>query len=73
MNKIKARNEKDWEEDVYTKSTLKWYWLAKDGTGWRYVRPVWVWLVCVCSGCGLAQLGCWRIRRDVECLVTRCT
>ena len=31
-NKFKARNEKDWEE-VYTKSTLKWYKLAKDGTG----------------------------------------
>ena len=36
-NKIKARNE-DWEE-VYMKSTLKWYRLSKCGT-WveRYVR-----------------------------------
>ena len=35
MNKIKARNEKDWEEEIYTKSTLKWYRLSKDDTGWR--------------------------------------
>ena len=40
-NKIKARNEKDWEEEVYTKSTLKWYRLAKDDTGVEiYVRSV---------------------------------
>ena len=32
-NKIKARNEKDWEE-VYTKSTLKWFRLEVE----RYVR-----------------------------------
>ena len=32
LNKIKARNEKDWEEEVYMKSTLKWYRLAKDST-----------------------------------------
>ena len=32
-NKIKVRNEKDWEEKVYTKCTLKWYRLAKDGAG----------------------------------------
>ena len=39
-NKIKARNEKDWDE-VYKKSTLKWYRLAKDDTGVeRYVRSV---------------------------------
>ena len=31
-NEIMARNEKDWEE-VYTKSALKWYRLAKDDTG----------------------------------------
>ena len=31
-NTIKAKNDNDWEE-VYTKSTLKWYKLAKDGTG----------------------------------------
>ena len=31
-NKIKARNEKDWEEEAYTKSTLKWYMLAMDDT-----------------------------------------
>ena len=38
-NKIKARNEKDCEEEVYTKCTLKWYRLAKDDTGVeRYVR-----------------------------------
>ena len=41
QNKIKAGNEKDWEEEVYTKSTLKWYRLAKDGTMVeRYVRSV---------------------------------
>ena len=28
-NKIKARNEKDWDEEVYIKSILKWYRLAK--------------------------------------------
>ena len=40
-NKIKARNEKDWEEEVYTKSTLKWYRLAKDEIGVeRYVKLV---------------------------------
>ena len=39
--KIKARNEKDWEEEVYTKRTLKWSRLAKDGTGMkRYVSSV---------------------------------
>ena len=39
-NKIKARNEKDWEE-VYMKSTLKWYRLAKDDTRVeRYVKSV---------------------------------
>ena len=27
-NKIKARNEKDWEEEVYMKSTLKWWKLT---------------------------------------------
>ena len=38
---IKARNEKDWEEEVYKKSTLKWYRLAKDDVGVeRYVRSV---------------------------------
>ena len=39
-NKIKAGNENDWKE-VYRKSTLKWYRLAKDDTGVeRYVRSV---------------------------------
>ena len=39
-NKIKARNEKDWEE-VYMKSTLKWYRLPNDNTGVeRYVSLV---------------------------------
>ena len=33
--KIKARNEKDWEEEVYMKSILKWYMLEKDNTWWR--------------------------------------
>ena len=32
-NKIKARNEKNWDEEVYTKSILKRYKLKKDGTG----------------------------------------
>ena len=37
---IKARNEKDWEK-VYTRSTLKWYRLAKDDAGMeRYVGSV---------------------------------
>ena len=31
--KIKVRNEKDWEEEVYTKGTLKWYRLGKDDAG----------------------------------------
>ena len=31
--KIKVRNEKDWEEEVSSKSTLKWYKLAKNGAG----------------------------------------
>ena len=40
-NEIKAGNEKDGEEEVYTKSTLKWYRLAKNDTGVeRYVRSV---------------------------------
>ena len=40
-NKIKAGNEKDWEEEVYRKSTLKCYRLAKDDPGVeRYVRLV---------------------------------
>ena len=36
-SKIKAGNEKDWEEDVYMKSMLKWSRLANDGQGWRDV------------------------------------
>ena len=37
-NEIKARNVKDWGEDVYTQSILKWYRLAKHDTGVeRYV------------------------------------
>ena len=28
--KMKTRNEKDWEEEVSSKSTLKWYKLAKN-------------------------------------------
>ena len=40
-NKIKTRNEKDWEEELYTKSTLKLYRVEKDDTGMeRYVRSV---------------------------------
>ena len=39
--KIKMRNEKDWEEEVSSKSTLKWYKLAKNGAGVeRYLRYV---------------------------------
>ena len=38
-NKIKARN-RDWEEEVYMKSVLIWYSLAKDDTGWRDVWSV---------------------------------
>ena len=35
------KNKKDWEEEVYIKSTLKCYELAKDGTGEEgYVRSV---------------------------------
>ena len=38
--KIRPINE-DWEEEIDTKSTLKWNRLAKDGTGVeRYVRSV---------------------------------
>ena len=38
---IKMRNEKDWEEKVSSKSTLKWYNLDKYGTGVaRYVLVV---------------------------------
>ena len=33
--KNKTRNEKNWEEEVCTKSTLKWYRLAEDGTRYR--------------------------------------
>ena len=29
--KIKMRNEKDWEEEVSSKSTLKWYKMANNG------------------------------------------
>ena len=29
------RNKKDWEEKVSSKSTLKWYKLAKNDAGWR--------------------------------------
>ena len=47
-NKIRARNAKDWEEEVYTKSTLKWLRLAKKWymggemceVGWYRVRRV---------------------------------
>ena len=39
--KVKMRNEKDWEEGVSSKSTLKWYKLVKNGA-WmeRYLRCV---------------------------------
>ena len=33
------RNEKNWEEEVSSKSTLKWYKLARNGAGMEmYVR-----------------------------------
>ena len=36
MGKLKkARNKKDWEDEVYSKSTLKWYRLAKMVQGLR--------------------------------------
>ena len=35
--KIKMRNEKDWVEEVSSKSTLMWYKLAKNGAGWRVI------------------------------------
>ena len=39
--KIKMRNEKDWEEEVSSKSTLKWYKLAKNGAGMaRFLRSL---------------------------------
>ena len=39
--KIKVRNEKDWEEEISSKSTLKWFKLAKNGAGVeRYLRSV---------------------------------
>ena len=73
MNKIKARNEKDWEEEVYKKSTLKWYRLAKDDTGVeRYVRSVQGQAgVRLLFRLRTGQLGYWRIRRNIEWLVTR--
>ena len=39
--KIKMRNVKDWEEEVSSKSTLKWYKLTKNGAGVaRYLKSV---------------------------------
>ena len=39
--KIKMRNEKDWEEEVSSKSTLKWYKLAMNGAGMvKYLRSM---------------------------------
>ena len=32
--KIKMRNEKDWVEEVSSKSTSKWYKWAKNGQEW---------------------------------------
>ena len=38
---LQGKNEKDWEDEVYMKSTLKWYRLAKDNTVVeRYMRSV---------------------------------
>ncbi len=37
-NKVEARNANDWEEEKYTKSKLKRYWLSRDGTGVRDMR-----------------------------------
>ena len=34
-NKITTKIENNWEEEVYTKSSFKWYKLAKDGTRYR--------------------------------------
>ena len=31
------RNGKDWVEEVSSKSTLKWYMLAKNVQGWRVI------------------------------------
>ena len=31
--KVKARNGEDWEEEIHTKSTLKWYKLVKNSSG----------------------------------------
>ena len=66
--KIKMRNEKARKEEVSSKSTLKWYKLAKNGAGVeRYLRSVWgqevVWLL---FSLKTGQLGCWRIRRAVK-------
>ena len=62
----KLKNEKYCEE-IYTKSTLKWYRLAKDNTGVeRYMMSgQGQESVGCCLGRGLVDLG-WRIRRDVE-------
>ena len=53
--KTKMRNEKDWEEEVSSKSTLKQYKLTKNGA--RVERYG-------LSGSG--RLGCWRIRRYIK-------
>ncbi len=65
--KIKMRKEKDWEEEVSSKSTLKWYTLAKNGAGMeKYLRSMQGQeIVRLLFRRGLAQLGCWRIR-DVK-------
>ena len=56
-NTIQTRNEKDWEEEVDAKSTLKRYRLAKDGTGVKRYK------VGTCSGeCKVAvQVEDWFI------------
>ena len=76
-NKIKARNEKDWEEEVYIKSTLKWYRLEKDDTGAeRYVRwvqgqeSVWLLLRLRTSSAGLLEDNArCRMVSDERCVM----
>ena len=70
---IKPRNEKDWEEKLYTKSTLKWYRLAKDDIGverymgWIQGQKSVRLLFRLRTGSG----GLLEKNRDVECLETR--
>ena len=63
MNKIKARNEKDWEEEVYTKTTG----MGRDVRLVQGQESVWLLFRLRTGSAGLLEIRCveWLVTRDV--------